>query len=140
MVMVKLTGLPVQLPSVGVTVMVATSWVVTAALVKLMFPAPEAARPMAVLEFVQLRVAPVLPLRFTLTTCPPQAVALAGVLAVGEGLTVMVKVWAGPVQPFSEGVTVMVAVWVVATLALVKLMLPLPLGPRPMAGLLLVQA
>ncbi len=138
--MVKLTALPMQLPICGVTVMVAVSVLVTPAAVKLRLPAPEAASPMAVLEFVQLKVVPGgLPVKLTFTVCPPQVITGAGWVTVGVGLTVMVKVWAGPVQPLWAGVTVMVPVCGVATLDAVKLMFPKPPPDRPMAVLLFVQ-
>ena len=59
-------------------------------------------------------------------------------LVLFGGLTVIVKVWAGPAQG-PEGVTVIVPVCVVATLAAVKFRSPEPEAGRPMAGLVLIQ-
>ena len=139
-VMVNVTGVPTQPAGlVGVTVMVPTSGLLTPAAVKLRLPEPEAGRPMAVLSFVHSKVAPELPVKLTVTCWPAQAVWLAGGLTVAAGLMVMVKVWAGPVQPFSVAVTEMVPVMGLAGLAAVNEMLPEPEAPRPMAVLLFVQ-
>lgn len=56
------------------------------------FPAPLAARPMAVLELVHAKVVPATPLEKALAaTAPPlQTVMFAGTVTVGLGLTVMV--------------------------------------------------
>ncbi len=78
MVMVKLMAVPVQGPMLGVTVMVAVCGVAGLAAVKLMLPAPEVASPIAGLSLVQLKVAPVEPVRLTLTGWPPQLMVLAG--------------------------------------------------------------
>lgn len=78
MVMVNVTAAPVQVPITGVTVMVATCCVVTPAAVKLRLPLPLATRPIAVLEFVQLNVAPAVPENETLTAVLAQAIRLLG--------------------------------------------------------------
>ena len=59
---------------------------------------------------------------------------------VGAGVTVMLKLDAGPVHPFSVAVTVRLPVMELFTVAAVKLILPDPDEPSPMAVLLLVQA
>lgn len=53
-VMVNMTGVPVQLPIRGVTVMLATCWVLTTAAGVLIGPVPLAITPMLGLSFVQL--------------------------------------------------------------------------------------
>ena len=72
MVIENVTGSPVQGPWVGVTVILAVCTVVTLALGKLIFPLPEASRPMAVLSFVQVNPAPGEPEKGTDTVCPAQ--------------------------------------------------------------------
>ena len=132
-------GRPGQEPVAGKTVMVAVSVWVTGALVKAMLPVPEAPRPMAGLSLVQEKVAPGLPLKLTLTVAPVHTDTLGGWLTVGSDKTVMVKVCCveGQVPPLALTVTVAVC-WVPVPEA-VKLILPLPEAPRPMAGLLFVQ-
>jgi hypothetical protein len=109
-------------------------------------PVPLAARPMVVLLLVQLYTVPATePVKFTAavavllhTTWLPTA------LTVGTGFTVIVNVVGVPVHVppalVYDGVTVIVPVNG-APVALVdtKLRLPVPLAPRPMAVLLLVQ-
>lgn len=138
-VIVKVCAAPAQEPICGVTVMVAVVVTATFAVVKFKSPAPLAGKPMAGLLFVQAKVAPAVPLKLAVAATPPQRVWLAGALIVGAGLTVMVNVCAGPGQAPIPGVTVMVAVSVAPVEALLKLILPLPEAPRPMAVLLLVQ-
>ena len=84
----------------------------------------------------------ILPVKFTaVVVAPAHTVWLPGLLTVGTGLTVMVKVWAVPVQPLADGVTVMVPVTgVEPVLAAVKApIFPLPLPPSPMEVALFVQ-
>ena len=131
-VMVKLTGGPGQPLRTGVTVILATCWVLTLAETKLILPAPLAPRPTAVLSLVQLKVAPAVPVKTTFTGNPAHTTTLFGWLTLGSGFTVTVNVWEGPTQPFSEGVTVMVPVVVDTTLEAVKLISPEPLAPKPM--------
>jgi len=57
----------------------------------------------------------------------------------GRGLIWMLKVWGGPVQPFSVARTVTTPICGAATLGAVKAMLPIPIAARPTAGLVLVQ-
>ena len=54
-------------------------------------------------------------------------------------MTVMVNICGVPTQPARAGVTVMVPVVGLVTLAALKLMLPLPVVPSPMAVLLFAQ-
>ena len=139
MVMVKVWGAPSQPFRLGVTVILAT-WVVAGVpAVKEILPVPESLSPMFGLSLVQEKVAPAVPLNGTFTCAPPQNSTLKTWLIVGLGVTVMVKFWAVPVQPFRVGMTLMVPVWVVATLLAVKLMSPLPLPASPILVLVLVQ-
>ena len=139
MVMLKLTAVPEHVPITGVAVIVAICCVLTPAAIKFRSPLPLAASPMLVLLFVQLNVAPAVPENGTITVVPPQAIKLLGWFMVGAGVTVIVKFWATPGQPFPLGVTIRFPVVGLPTLAAVKLILPLPLAPRPMATLEFVQ-
>ena len=112
----------------------AVSGPVTAAPVKLIFPLPDAGRPMAGLSLVQEKVAPAVPLKLTVPGAPAQIARLAGSFTVGAGVTVIVKVCATPVHPGPFGITVIVPVWALATLALVKLISPLPEAPSSIRG------
>ena len=74
-----------------------------------------------------------------------QMVCVAGVAtAFGVGLTVIVKVFAVPVEPAQlvTGVTIIVAVIgdVVALIAVKLSILPVPLAARPIDGVLFVQS
>lgn len=86
-VMVKVTSDPVCDPNTGVTVIVATCWEVTLAAVKLpMLPVPLAARPIAVLLLVQLKVAPEVPVKLIAgTVSVPQAWTLLTGSTSGTG-------------------------------------------------------
>ena len=147
-VMVNVIGVPVQPPALGVTVMVATNgplvvFVVTNGRIS---PVPDAARPIAVLSFVQLNVEPGVPLNVIIAVVAPvqYALLLTGV-TVGIGFTVMVKVLEGPVQVTPAlvklGVTTMVATTgnAVALIAVKLAILPVPLAANPIEGLELVQ-
>ena len=72
---------------------------------------------------------------------PAQSVWLATVFTVGRGFTVMVNVVGVPGQPFAVGVTVMVAVVAIVPglVAVNEAMLPTPVTPNPIPGLLFVQ-
>lgn len=130
-------GVPEQPFAMGITTTVALPALVV---LKLILPLPVAANPMAGFEFVQLKVAPEVPEKFTVTDCPTQAVTSAGSVIEGAGLTVMVKVRGWPLQPNSVGVTVMVATRGVKPVFVAeKLMFPAPLAAKPMAGLEFVQ-
>lgn len=140
-VIVKFCGTPGQPFWVGVTIRLAIRGMVPALIaLKLIFPAPLAPRPMAVLEFVQLKVAPLVPTKFTITAAPAQTLWLAGAATVGTGLIVIVKFCVEPEQPDSEGVTDKFASVGAPTFAAVKLISPMPLAPNPMAVLALVQS
>jgi len=138
--MVKVRGVPGQVPAIGVTVIVAVCGIVPALVpVKVRLPLPDAPKPIAVLLFIQLNTVPVLPAKTTPIFCPAQTVELAGCDTNGGGNTVILKFLGVPVQPFSTGVTVMIPVWMVAIAVAVPAMLPEPDAPMPMAVLLLFQ-
>jgi len=111
---------------------------------EVMFPVPEAAKPIAGLVLVQVKLPPV----GTLTKAvagikvPLQKVAFEGTETVGIGFTVMVKVICGPVHIPSLAVTEIVAVIGVEPVFVdVKDgRLPLPEVANPIAGLVFVQA
>ena len=90
-VMVKLCGREIQPFSAAVTV---TTEVIAEeplfCAVKLIFPAPETDKPVAMLSFVQKKAAPVLPEKFTLTGSPGQTDRLTGCVSVGSGSMVSV--------------------------------------------------
>ena len=148
-VIVKLIGAPVQPFAEGVTVIVAViAAPVALVAVKLpILPVPDAARPIAVLLFVQLYVVP--------DTAPLKLIAFVAALAqstwfawpftFGVGLTVIVKLTGVPVQVrpplVNVGVTVIVATCGTAVLLIAwnELILPVPVAPRPILVLLLVQ-
>ena len=149
-VMVKLCGVPVQVPPplvyVGVTVMVPVMGTLPVLVaVKFRLPVPLAPRPMAVLLLVQLYTVPGTgPVKAWVTVAPVHTTWLATGLTVGIGLTVIVKVIGvpGQVTPLVKfGVTVMVATCgVVPPLVATKLaILPTPEAARPILVLLLVQ-
>ena len=148
-VIVKLTGLPVQLipplVNVGVTVIVAVTGLIVGLTVTNdgMLPIPLAPRPIVVLLFVQVYTVPATaPLIVTAAVeAPAHKVWFAIAFTDGVGFTVIVKLTAVPPQPVDDGVTVMVAViGAVVLLVAVKLaMLPVPDAASPMAVLLLVQ-
>ena len=101
-VIVNVIGVPVQPPAPGVTVIVATIGPLVALVVTngCISPVPDAARPMAVLLFVQLYVEPGVPLNvITGVVTPVQYTLLLTGVTIGIGLTVIVKVLEGPVQP-----------------------------------------
>ena len=144
-VMEVVAGVPGQLPAVGVTVIVEVTGAVPV-LVPVkdpILPTPLPAKPVVVLLFVQLYTVPVIP--------PVQLMAVVGeplhtdwgatAFTVGVGVTVMVNVTGVPGQPPTVGVTVMVPVVgvVPGLVAVNEAMLPMPVIPSPMAGLLLVQ-
>jgi hypothetical protein len=149
-VIVKLTGVPVQAPTVdGVTVMVAViGAVVLLVAVKLaILPVPLAANPIAVLLFVQLYTVPAtLPVKLTAAVgLPLHSNWLAGWLTLAVGFTVIVNVVDGPAQLMpplvNTGVTVIVAVTAVlpVLIAVNDGIVLVPLAPSPMDRLLLVQ-
>src|SRR5690606_24293985 len=90
-VMVKDFCAPVQLFAEGVTVIlaIAGTLVVFSAVNDGMLPLPEAARPIAVLSFVQVKAVPgIMPAKFTTPVCAPLHTAwFAGVPAVATSNT-----------------------------------------------------
>lgn len=96
-VMVKVFGSPGQecppLAFSGVTVMVAVSCWSTLTVVKFRLPVPEAGKPIAGLEFVHVNVAPLPPLKLTLTGEPPHTLTSEGwFMDGGTGRTVTFQV------------------------------------------------
>jgi hypothetical protein len=108
------------------------------------FPIPLAPKPMAVLEFVQAKVALLVGLVNVVpaTIVPLQTLILAGIVTVGVGYTVMVKVEGMPVQLLADGVTVIVPVIVFEPVfvAVNDEMFPVPFAARPIDVLEFVQA
>ena len=105
-VIVKVIGVPVQPAALGVTVMVATigPMVVLVVTNGSISPVPLAARPMPVLLLVQLYVEPGVPLKvIKAVVTPVQYTLLLTGVTTGIGLTVIVKVFEGPVQPGAAG-------------------------------------
>ncbi len=143
--MVNVTGVPLQPPVAGVTVMVDVTGAAPGlvAVNEPILPVPLAARPMDVLLLVQVYVVPAMaPVKLIGDVGDPeQSVWLPTGFTVGLGFTVMVNVTGVPVQPPATGVTVMVDVTgeVPALVAVNEPMLPVPLAARPMEVLLLVQ-
>jgi hypothetical protein len=135
----------VQPFSVGVTVMVEVMAILNVSVTtnEPMPPVPLPARPIEVLLFVHVYVAPggVL-VKLTAGSVPPaQIVVLVTVFTDGLGLTLIVIVEGVPAQPATVGVTVMVDVIVeVPVLVPVKPgKLPVPLPGKPVLVLLFVQ-
>lgn len=93
-VMVYEEGMPVQLFTIGVTVIVAVAGddPLFVAVKAGTFPEPRAGRPMDVFVFVQVNVPPGGLFAKLVIATPPllQMVIFAGTVTVGEGLTVMV--------------------------------------------------
>lgn len=144
-VIVKVSGVPRQPFTVGVTVIDAVTAVVpefTAVNVGIS-PFPLAARPMEGVSFVQANVPPDgMLVKFTAAVeLPLQTDWFEMVATVGVGSTVIVKVDGVPGQPFNDGVTVMVAVTGAdpELFAVKAAISPVPLAARPMDGVLFVQ-
>jgi len=137
---VKLIGIPVQPPALGVTVIVAVIAVAVAFTVVNagIVPVPLAPSPIAVLLFVQLYVAPAtLPLSVTAASVVPAHTDwLPTAFTSGVGFTVIVKLIGVPVQVRPPLLNVGVIVIVVDTGAFVRLM-PVNAGilPTPLAAL-----
>lgn len=90
----------------------------------------------------QLTVAPLgVVVNGTFIKAPAQTETFAGNFTEGVGGIVIEKVWATPEQPFKIGVTTIFAVIgePVLLTAAVKLRLPEPLAPKPIAVLSFVQ-
>ncbi len=140
-VMRKFSGAPKHPFSTGVTTMLEVNAAFPGlTLVKLMFPLPLAPKPVLVLELVQSKLAPLVPVKLAVTVAPAQTAILAGTVTFGAGLTVMVKFCVAPAQPIDVGVTAILASVGALTLAAVKLMLPVPVAPSPMVVFELVQS
>ena len=138
--MEKFCGVPLQPFKAGVTVRLATCGVAPVLVdMNVNPPVPLAANPMAVFELVQVKTAPLVPLKPTARLMPAQTVWLSGGVTMGVGLTLMLKFWAAPTHPCALGVTVRLASSVALTLAAVKLISPVPVAPNPMLMLLFVQ-
>ncbi len=136
--------MPGQLVTIGVTVIVAVI-VVFPELVAVnvgTFPVPELASPMAVLEFVHVKVPPagtVAKLEAGIASAL-HTVIFAGTTAVGVGLTTMLYVDEVPGQLLTEGVTVIVPVIGLdpAFVAVNEGTFPVPPEPNPILVLELV--
>ena len=106
-------------------------------------PNPFAAKPMEVLEFVQVNVAPegVLVNVLDDTTVPLQTDTLGSGVAMGIGLTVTTIVYGDPIQPLKIGVMIMIELTGldVEFIAVKGGMKPVPAGCNPIEGLELVQ-
>jgi hypothetical protein len=139
-VMVKVEGVPGQVPEKGVTVIVAVigEVVLFVAVNEGILPEPLAPRPIAVFEFVQVYVAPVVVLvKFIAATVPLlHAVMFAGWVTKANGFTVIVYVVGVPTQPLAVGVTVIVpeSGLAVVLVAVKEAMFPVPLAASPIAG------
>ena len=146
MVMVKLSGVPIQPLAVGVTVIVAVTVVfVRFVATKLAIsPLPLPASPIEASLFVQAKVVPLTGLVKLIAEVFSvlQYVTSETASTVAVGYTVMVMLSGVPTQPLAVGVTVIVAVTVaLVRLAAAKLaMSPLPLAANPIEASLLVQA
>ena len=105
---VKLIDEPTQPFEVGVTVIVAICVTVTLFVVKFRLPIPDAASPILVFEFVQLKIGFEVPEKGMLNDVPPQAIRLPGLFMVGAGLTVILKFFGVPKQAPSVGLTVII--------------------------------
>lgn len=107
--MVKFCGRPVQPFPEGVTVRLPVTGTATVEAVKLMSPRPVEPRPIAILEFVQLKLGFPVPVKSTFTCAPEHTVWFGGSVTVGTGLTVMVNDTGTPGQLLRMGVTVILA-------------------------------
>jgi hypothetical protein len=118
-VTLKVTGAPTHAPCEGVAVMVEIVCVVTWLAVKVgIVPDPEAPIPVAVLLLVQATVPVGLLVVQVIggTVAPSQKTEEAGVVIVGAGFTIMLKLLAVPLQVPRCGTTEIVAVTAVAPL------------------------
>ena len=105
-------------------------------------PVPLAAKPVAVLLFVQLNVAPEGELlKFIAETVAPEQIAwLEGKITEGVGLTVIVNEVPALEQLFNVGTTVIVETCCAETFdAVIATILPVPVAEMPVAVLLFVQ-
>jgi hypothetical protein len=144
-VIVNVCGIPGQPPVNGVTTIVAVTGAlpVFTAVNDAILPLPLAPNPIEVLSFVQVKTlsGKDADMITAFVAEPLHNAWLGGCSILGVGLTFIVNVRGGPVQPPTLGVTVIVA----DTIALDGLMakkggiFPLPLAARPIAVLLFVQ-
>ena len=145
-VIVKFLAGPVQLFAEGVTVIVAITgaFVVLVAINDAILPTPVAANPIDGAVFTQMKPEPLTaPVKFTEAVEAPLHNTWLDIASTpGVGLTVMLNVLDGPVQPFADGVTVIVAVTgaFVVLVAANEAMLPVPFAARPIDVALLVHA
>ena len=115
---------------------------VLAGAVNEMSPEPEAAKPIAVLELLQLKVSPVvLAIKSTNISSSGQKLRLLTDPITGVAFSVIVNSLSGPVQPDAVGERTMVETISTPVLltAPVKDIFPVPLVARPIAGLEFVQ-
>jgi hypothetical protein len=137
--------LPLQVFAEAVTAIVATTgaFVPFAAVNEEMLPAPLAARPIEVVLFVQVYVAPDTALLKDNAgvLAALHTTRLDGKVTAGVGLNVIVKFCGRPTQLLAEGVTETVATTglLVALIAVKEDILPAPLRPRPMDDVVLFQ-
>ena len=115
--------------------------VATFAVIKLILPLPEAAKPMFVFEFVQFKILVFdVAKRLIVNILPPHKAVSAVDKTLGVGFTIIVKLMGVPAQPLAVGVTVIFAVWVVDTEGVAATtILPEPLVAMPTAVLSEVQ-
>ena len=149
MVIVNVVAVPLQVaPSIvtdGVAVTVAITGVepLLVPANELIVPEPLAPRPIDVVLFVQPNVVPATaPEKPMVAMVPPSQVTLSDTpFTFGCGFTLCVYDVAVPEQPLATGVTVIVPdIWLVVVLVAVKAgIAPVPLAPRPIAVLELVQ-
>jgi len=137
----KVTEGPWHPFSLGNTVITLVPAIVTLAAVAVsVLPEFPAVIPVAVLLFDQVKEA-VLGENGIEMTVPPQTVRLAGGFMAGGGLIKISKVRVGPVHPLAVAVTETTAnsATPAGACAIKLILLPLPAGIKPMAGLLFSQ-
>jgi len=145
-VMVNVSGVPVQPLANGVTVMVAVVVVapLLVAVKEPMFPLPEAASPMDGVSLIQPNEVPVTVSvnEMAVVGSPLHKVSSLIGATVGVGFTVMVNVSGAPVHPLAEGATVIDAVTIVdpVFVAVNVAMFPLPTAAKPIEGVSFVQS
>jgi hypothetical protein len=147
--MVKVPGVPLHPPAVGVMVIVAATLAlpVLIALNEAILPLPLATRPMEVVLFVQLNTvfgtAKVEAKSIDPVAEPLQTVMDETAFTVGFGFTVIVNVIGVPGHPFAVGVTVMspeIAPLVALVVVKAGIVAVFPEAAKPIAELLFVQA
>jgi len=139
----KIIGIPVHSFNVDDTVIIPVilAPVLLAGAFQLdILPLPLAAKPIAVLEFVHEKVAPVgeLVKLLMLIGTPGQTAILFICVTIGAGYTVIVKLMGVPGHPLSDGVTIIVPVIFAPVLFAGAFQLgifPVPLVAKPIAAL-----